>query len=337
MTRDSCLVTSQLHPIIADGHKLCHTKSQKKSTPSQKHSFVITTLRTSFDLLYKIMATTKISVKTDAEAQHTTASLSENNENQGQNQKHIQVGKYDVNIDNDKLPLVGVAASAIVLIIAVGVGYVKKHIKEYGFTIGSVALIIALLGLIPNDAVGRYSLYLNYFLFIWCFVGACVMTGADGPFDETGNGYFASWALVVFSGISMGISNETLPVHIRNITNGMNLILGLGACAVVVMISTIPYFDNNHFYNIGESTLAVIVSVLTILLVANFVYAKYQNNLQMKQFELPTLAVVAFLWVITASLTTFRGPFTTTGNGYFACWAGVFCAVKATMNAKNNV
>jgi hypothetical protein len=279
------------------------------------------------------MATTRINVKNDTEAPYH-----KQDENQGKKQ-HIQVGNFDVDIDNDKLPLVGVAGSALILIIAVGIGYVKKHLKEYGFTIGSVAFIIALLGLIPNDTVSAspYSSYLNHFLFVWCFIGACIMTGPDGPFDETGNGYFASWALVVFSGMSMGLSNETLPLHVETMVQGMNLILGLGACATVVMISTISYFDNKHFYNNGEAILAVIVSVLTIFMVANFVHAKYNNNVQMGQFEFPTLAVLAFLWVVTASITTFRGPFATTGNGYFACWAGAACAVKAAINAKNDV
>lgn len=289
------------------------------------------------------MATTKISLgKSDDEAQKTARiSLNRSSDNGDQEQashfqQHIKVGNYDVDIDNDNLPFVGLAASAIVLIIAVSIGYVKKHIKEYGITIGSIALLFALLGILKNDVFDHQSLYVHYFLLIWCFVGACIMTGPDGPFYETGNGYFASWGLVVFSMMAMDLSKQTLPVNIRNIANGMHLILGIGACAIVVMLSTIPYFDNKHFYNNGESTLAVIVSVLSILVAANFVYAKHKKSDQIREFELPTLTVIALLWIVTASLATFRGPFTTTGNGYFACWTAVFCAVKAAMKAKKN-
>jgi hypothetical protein len=293
------------------------------------------------------MATTKILVKTDAEEQRskpTSKILIKSDTEEQYYEKHeddtgshhIQVGNFDMNIENEKIPLVGVAASAIVLIIAVGIGYVKRHLKEYGFTIGAIALIIAIFGLFKSHLLGAHSIHLNYFLFVWCFIGACIMTGPDGPFNETGNGYFASWALVICSAMSMGLSNETLPLHIRLMMQGMNLILGLGACAVVVMISTVTYFDNKQFYSNGESILAVAVSVLTLLIVVNLGYAKYINNLQMKQYEVPTLATLAALWVITAIITTFRGPFTTTGNGYFACWAGTACAVKATINAKNS-
>lgn len=284
------------------------------------------------------MATTKINVKIQADDTKEAPLQGSDEEQQSQKgQKHIKVGNYDVNIDDDKLPLVGVAVSSVVLLIAVAIGQVHpKHLREYGYAIGIVALIISLIGLIPNDVIGRYGLYLNYALFIHCFVGACILTSGDGPFDETGNGYFASWALVVFSGMSMGLTHDVVPIHIRKITSGMNLILGLGASAILVLISVIPYFDNKKFYNNGESTLAVIVAVLTILVVANIAYAKYSNNVQIQQYEFPTLAVFAAFWTLTAILTTFRGPFLTTGNGYFATWAGAVCAVKATINSKNS-
>jgi len=105
------------------------------------------------------------------------------------NQKHLKVGSYDVSIANEKVPLLGVAASAIILLVAVGVGQVgKKWYRSYGYALGSVALIIAVLGLLPkiSDHFDKFSLYVNYFLFLWCFIGACIMTFGDGPFIATG-------------------------------------------------------------------------------------------------------------------------------------------------------
>ena len=133
--------------------------------------------------------------------------------------------------------------------------------------------------------------------------------------DETGNGYFASWGLVIFSGISMGFSNEKLPANVRKVTDGMHFILGLGAASVVVIVSLIPYFDYYHGYYLnGEVIFALIVGILSVLVVVNFVYAKMKNNQQLKQYEVPTLSTLAGLWIIAATLATFRGPFLTTGK-----------------------
>ena len=264
----------------------------------------------------------------DTEAQATATPVGSNDQD---NQRHLRVGSYDLSIDNEKVPLLGVAASAIVLLIAVGIGYVEKKIRNYGFSLGGIALIIGVLGLVPTpDAIDKYSLYLNYFLFLWCFIGACVMTFGNGPFTVTGNGYFASWALAVFSTMSMGITKSKMPENFRKAYAETNVILGLGACSVVTMIACIPQMDSQYK---GETLFALIISILTILVVANFVYAKMKENLQIQQFEVPTLMVFAILWILAACMTTFRGPFLTTGNGYFAVWAGAVLAVKAALSA----
>lgn len=274
----------------------------------------------------------KADTEADTEVQATAAPVDGGNDAQD-NQRHLRVGGYDLSIDNEKVPLLGVAASAIVLLIAVGIGSVEKKIKNYGFSLGAVALIIGVLGLVPNhDATDKYSLYLNYFLFLWCFIGACVMTFGGGPFTVTGNGYFASWALAVFSTMSMGITKSKMPENYRRAYAETNVILGLGACAVVTMIACIPQMQGYYYYK-GETLFALIISILTILVVANFVYAKMKENLQIQQFEVPTLIVFAILWILAACMTTFRGPFLTTGNGYFAVWAGAVLAVKAALSA----
>ncbi|GFH59627.1 hypothetical protein CTEN210_16103 [Chaetoceros tenuissimus] len=257
---------------------------------------------------------------------------------QGDHQRHIHVGDYDISIDEDKAPLVGVAASAIILLIAVEIGQgIKRHIKEYGIAFASIALILSVVSLLPNnEQMKQYSPQLNYFLFVWCFIGACIMTFGDGPFIETSNGYFASWGMVIFAAMAMGYANIPLNDNLRRATEGQNLLLGLGACAIVCIVACVPYFDEYKFKAQGEAIFAIIVSIMTVLLVANFVYAKYQGNTAMLQYEFPTLGVFALMWVLAAAMTTFRGPFSTTGNGYFAMWAGAVLAVKAAIRAKGS-
>lgn len=253
-------------------------------------------------------------------------------------QRHIHVGDYDISIDEDKAPLVGVAASAIILLIAVEIGQgVKRHIKEYGIAFASIALILSVVSLLPNnEQMKQYSPQLNYFLFVWCFIGACIMTFGDGPFIETSNGYFASWGMVIFAAMAMGYANIPLNDNLRRATEGQNLLLGLGACAIVCIVACVPYFDEYKFKAQGEAIFAIIISIMTVLLVANFVYGKYKGNAAMLQYEFPTLGVFALMWVLAAAMTTFRGPFSTTGNGYFAMWAGAVLAVKAAIRAKGS-
>ena len=105
--------------------------------------------------------------------------------------------------------------------------------------------------------------------------------------------------------MSMGISNTNIPDEVRTATAGMNVILGLNACAIVVIIAISPYIDNNNDFK-GESIFALVVAVLTIFLALYLVYAKYKNYVAMKQFEFPTLAVFAVLWIVAASMVTFR-------------------------------
>ena len=56
----------------------------------------------------------------------------------------------------------------------------------YGIAVASVAMFFSLVGFFVRSN-NQIAMYNNYFLFLWCFIGACFMT-FGGPFKDTGNG-----------------------------------------------------------------------------------------------------------------------------------------------------
>lgn len=269
---------------------------------------------------------------TDAKYQETQQIDAEVQEPQ---QRAFKVGKKIVSVDEDKLPHLGVIAASIILIVAVTNGEeITNVMRNYGIALASIAMIISFLSVVPQTAamLEKFSVYINYFLFVWCFIGACVLTFGDGPFDMTGNGYFASWALATFSSLAMGINS--LSGDIKEATAGMTSMLGMGACSIVVLIALISDFKNYEFIVKGEMIFGLITCITTILVVASFTYFRTMGNATLKKMEFPTLAVFALMWILSACFNTFRGPFEETSNGYFASWGGAILAVKAAQTSR---
>ena len=236
---------------------------------------------------------------------------------------HVGVGKFKVHVSDRQLPLVGIFFAGMVLLIAVCVSAQGFLYYSYGISVGVVAMFFSLLGFLLtfndnlNDKFGKW----NYiFLFIWCFVGACILTFSS-PFTLTGNGYFASWGLVIFCLMGVGLSGESVLSSIV----GLGSLLGLGASAIVVIIASA--IEINGFWR-NECIYALVVACLTVIVVA--IYAAERGIPGTKFY---VLLFFAILWIVLACLVTFRGPFLVTGNGYFGSWGGAVTSVFATMSA----
>jgi len=93
----------------------------------------------------------------------------------------------------------------------------------------------------------------------------------------------------------------------------------------------------------GVAIYALVVSVLSLihaLVTAGFAAVSRRTNQNRRcnaKFQLIFMAVGAILWILVACLTTFIGPFTTTGNAYFAAWGGVACSILSVLIFKKEI
>jgi phosphatidylserine synthase len=268
----------------------------------------------------------------DAETKASTvAENAHETTTQTNGKKHFHLGEYDISVPNEKVPLVGVMASALVLIAALAVDEIIDSNRKrgaYGFVLGIVAFICAFISLIVSSK-GKFNMYLTSFIFVWCFIGACIMTFRPGPYVNTGNGYFASWGLVIFAGIAADPPGELT----RGLLDSLNDIMDLGAAALVFMIALATEFDAGLNKYEGEAIYAIVIAVLTIVFILVMTLYKYKNPDVTISFESILMFHIAVAWIIAAILVTFRGPFSITGNGYFVAWIGTLLACRASASS----
>lgn len=236
----------------------------------------------------------------------------------------VSMGK--VHISDAQVPMVLMFFCAIILLVAVLVPgkYGNQRRWAYSVSVASVSMFFSLVGFCLtfssdlNEKIGKYN---AYFLFVWNFVGACVLT-FGGPFLTTSNGYFAAWGLVIASMLAVGVTG----VEAKSVVGRMGALLGMGAASVVVIIAVIP--EISGFYR-NESIYSLVVACCSILVV--IVYQKLVEGGGMVKFCV--LALFAILWIVQACFVTFKGPFLTTSNGYFGSWGGAITSVVAAMAA----
>lgn len=103
-------------------------------------------------------------------------------------------------------------------------------------------------------------------------------------------------------------------------------LVSLAFCSFVLLLATIPWVGRNVFY--WESIFAIAVTIITIAVVG-FLFYKHQRNSDVPGASFHVVVFLAIMWIFTAGIVTFRGPFLITGNGYFSAWAGAIFAVVA--------
>lgn len=111
-----------------------------------------------------------------------------------------------LNASMDFLPLLGGIGASIVLLLATSNANVEmtSQMKAYSNSVAAISIILSTLLLVRIKQTESIDRHIRRTLFIWSFVGACILTFGTGPFSKTGNGYFACWAKVIFTFFSSG-------------------------------------------------------------------------------------------------------------------------------------
>ena len=136
--------------------------------------------------------------------------------------------------------------------------------------------------------------------------------------------------LAIFATMALGVNASHLEAY-----KNSGASLGLLASAIVTLTAIAwEGFDSKDDDHAGK-VYGMCLTCFTILVVLALLKLEEQNGAP-PAFKLPVLAAFGIMWLTLACLLTFRGPFLTTGNGYFASWAGAVTSLYATMVARES-
>lgn len=254
-------------------------------------------------------------------------------------------------VDPHAASLLGQFTSGVVLIIAVAVLDAASTTNwGYGISVGAVGAGFALVSLgvlshgcgvaspeqilcaVPVLGDVSVSGALALLLCIWWNAGTYVLT-FQGPFLDTGNGYFAASIGLMCSIASVTMTLPRFKATSASPASSTSLVI-LGVCAFVVglALGTDPLdgLARQAMYGMVVAVLTLAVVLVTLLL------ELHQTPLDANVARsLHTTVMV--LWGIAAFWLTFTGPFTYTGNGYFSLWIGFACASRLVLDMQSRL
>lgn len=246
--------------------------------------------------------------------------------------KTITLGfrKKQFELDYERMgPFVGQFLSGAILLLSVALDPQRQN-YAYGIVAATISMVFSMTGqfLIYGTERGNQKIYQSrflgditiqnansLFLFLWWLVATSVLT-FGGPFLETGNGYLAAWAGFILS--ILGLANYF--ESIKDLVEGnRGFVTGL-LIASIIQLAALPRYVSGS----PEAIFALVVTCVTIIVI---LLQTVKEDLA-GAFYVRFFRILAGLWVVSACLVTFRGPFLFTGNGYFSAWGGMFFCVK---------
>ena len=207
----------------------------------------------------------------------------------------------------------------------------------YGVAVGAVSLAAALLFILVqkggNASEGTVRMFAHFFV-LWWLPGVAILTFSGPPaFFFTGNGYFACWAAFLSSCAFLHQEVEAFrgrwaqfkgafagrEASRRGLLLAASLVVMWEASAVCAKQAT-PEGTNCA----DEFGWAVACGTISFIVMLAYHIPSTTGFLQPHN-KLVAYALLVW-WVFGVGVLTFKGPFKTTGNGFFGAWVAGYAA-----------
>ena len=131
----------------------------------------------------------------------------------------------------------------------------------------------------------------------------------------------------MFATMAVGVNTDSFQTDPNKgglVTSAPSIALLTSSMVVLVAISTKGIrVDDDDFIPL---VYGLVISLVTIITVGGILEVEALQRLIVTHYVVGAISV---MWVVSASLLTFRGPFLETGNGYFGAWGGALSSVYA--------
>jgi len=172
--------------------------------------------------------------------------------------------------------------------------------------------------------------YFSVFLTVWWGVAVASCT-FDGPFENTGNGYFATWISLFLSIYICQITISKFATAIKSFNDignpqqrvmGMIMILSL-AEAYSCLLQMNEKSESTGEKASPQEEWGLACGLISASMIIIFLFLESRVRVLNGQPGLLAYFLIPW-WLFGAGVLTFDEPFTATGNGYFCAW-GCFC------------